>query len=139
MDSLLGADPAQIHLQLQPHLTLLKLGCELDEFLILAKKGEEGLRHEASNAMQPRRARKQNPLKRHLRPKTIFLAVHRHNDTVYYKRLEPGQFQLLSAFQARATLAAACGELAESAPADAAQIKSWFASWAALGWFCELE
>ena len=56
----------------------------------------------------------QSRLKRHLRPKTIFLAVHRHNDTVYCKRFQPGQFRLLSAFQAKATLAAAGDELPES-------------------------
>ncbi len=137
MDSLLDADPAQIRLQLQPHLTLLQLGYELDEFLIQAKHGE-GLRAEASNAIELHRARKLSRLKRRLRPKTIFLAVHRHNDTVYYKRLQPGQFRLLSAFQAKATLAEACDELAESAQADLTQVKSWFETWAALGWFCKL-
>jgi len=138
MDSLLGADPAQIRLQLQPHLTLLELRYELDEFLIEAKKGEE-LRGQASNAIELHRARKQSRLKRHLRPKTVFLAVHRHNNTVYYKRLQPGQFLLLSAFQAKATIAEACEQLAASARADLAQVKSWFETWAALGWFCKLE
>jgi hypothetical protein len=138
IDSLLGVNPAKIHLQLQPHLTLLQLRYELDEFLIRVKKGE-GLRGEASNAMELHRARKENRLKRQLRPKTVFLAVHRHNNTVYYKRLQPGQFRLLSAFQAKATLAGACEQLAESAPADLAQVKSWFETWAALGWFCKLE
>ena len=138
VDSLLDADPAQIRLQLQPHLTLLQLRYELDEFLIRAKH-KEGLRDEASNAMEPHRAREQSRLKRHLQPKTIFLAVHRHNDTVYYKRLQPGQFRLLSAFQAKATLAAACDELAESGQADLTQVKSWFESWAALGWFCKSQ
>lgn len=137
MDSLLDADPAQIRLQLQPHLTLLQLGYELDEFLIQAKHGG-GLRAEASNAIELHRARKLSRLKRRLRPKAIFLAVHRHNDTVYYKRLQPGQFRLLSAFQAKATLAEACDELAESAQADLTQVKSWFETWAALGWFCKL-
>jgi hypothetical protein len=138
LDSLLGVDPAKIRLELQPHLTLLQLRYELDEFLIRAKHGE-GLRGEASNAMELHRARKQNRLKRHLRRKTVFLAVHRHNDTVYYKRLEPGQFRLLTAFQAKATVAKACEELAVDGPADPARIKSWFESWAALGWFCKLE
>jgi hypothetical protein len=138
MDSLLGADPSKIHLRLQPHLTLLQLRYELDEFLIQAKRGEE-LRDDASNAMELHRKRTQNRLKRHLTPKTTFLAVHRHNNTVYYKRLQPGQFRLLSAFRANANVAEACDELAELASADLAQVKSWFESWAALGWFCKLE
>jgi hypothetical protein len=74
-----------------------------------------------------------------LRPKTIFLAVHRHDDTVYYKRLQPGQFRILSAFKAGATLSEACEVLAGSSEADAGKIKDWFESWAALGWFYESE
>lgn len=138
MDSLLDSDAAQIRLQLQPHLTLLQLRYEVDEFLIEVKTGE-GLRSEASNAMELQRSRKENRTKRPLRPKTVLLAVHRHNNTVYYKRLQPGQFRLLCAFQAKATVAEACEQLAESAQADPGQVKAWFESWAALGWFCELE
>jgi hypothetical protein len=138
MDSLLGTDPDQIRLQLQPHLTLLPLHYELDDFLIQAKQNE-GLRREASNAMELPQTRKEGRRKRPLRPKTIFLAVHRHLDTVYYKRLQPGQFRLLSAFQAKATLAEACAQLADSAQTDLDQIKSWFETWAALGWFCKLK
>jgi hypothetical protein len=138
LDSLLGVDPAKIRLQLQPHLTLLQLRYELDEFLIRTKHGE-GLRSEASNAMELHRARQRSRFKQHLRPKTVFLAVHRHNDMVYYKRLQPGQFRLLSAFKAKATVAEACEKLAESGQAELASVKSWFESWAALGWFCKLE
>ncbi len=138
IDSLLGVDPAQIRLQLQPHLTLLQLRYELDEFLIQTKQSE-GLRSEASNAMELNRTHRRSRLKRPLRPKTVFLAVHRHNNTVYYKRLQPGQFRLLCAFQATATVAEACEQLAESAQADLGQVKSWFEAWAALGWFCKLE
>ena len=74
-----------------------------------------------------------------LLPKTIFLAVHRHNHTVYYKRLQPGPFRLLRALQAKATLAEACEQLAESGQEDLAQVKTWFECWAALGWFRKLE
>ena len=138
MDSLLGADPAEIRLALQPHLSLLQLGFELDTLLIKLKHGD-GLRSEASNAMAQRRAGKHRGLKRHLRPKTIYLAVHRHDDTVYYKRLEPGQFLLLRCFQSDATLAEACETFAKSKNSDVTQIKSWFETWAALGWFCKSE
>lgn len=139
VDSLLGADPAEVRLTLQPHLTLLQLGYQFDELLIKLKHGD-GLRSEASNAMAQRRAgQHRRLLKKHLRPKTTFLAVHRHNDTVYYKRLQPAQFRLLSAFQSGATLAEACETLAETGDLDPAQIKNWFETWAALGWFCQPE
>jgi hypothetical protein len=138
VDSLLEADPDKVRLELQPYLTLLELGYELDNFLVKLKHGE-ALRSEASNAMEQRRTKQHRPAKKHLRPKTIFLAVHRHNDTVYYKRLQPAQFRLLSAFKSGATLTEACETLAESGELDAEQIKKWFETWAALGWFCEPE
>jgi hypothetical protein len=135
-DSLLGADPTAVRLELQSYLTLLELGYELDELLVKLKQGD-GLRSEASNAMAKRRAGRHRGLKKHLRPKKIFLAVHRHNDTVYYKRLKPAQFRLLSAFKAGATLAEACEALVDFPEVDATDIKKWFETWAALGWFCK--
>ena len=139
-DDLAGLDAAKIRLRLQPHLTLLKLENEVDNFLIELKKNS-GLRHEASNAIEqdPRhqKTRRTHDLKR----KTNFLAVHRYQDLVYYKRLEPGQFRLLSALQAGATLEKACAELAGlKISGDAGEtIRKWFSDWAGLGWFCGLE
>ncbi len=137
VDSLLGADPAGLRLELQPHLSLLELGYELDEFLIKLKHGD-GLRSEASNAMKARRAGKKSGAQKPLRPKKIFLAVHRHDNTVYYKRLGAGQFRLLSAFKSGATVAEACEALAGADESELSSVKNWFESWAALGWFCEL-
>jgi hypothetical protein len=128
-DSLLGVDPGQIRLQLRPHLTLLQLGYELDEFLIQIKQNGV-IRSETSNAMELHKARKQSRSTRHLQPNSVLLAVHRHNNTVYYKRLQPGQFRVLSAFEAKSTVAEACEQLAESAQADMGQVESWFESWA---------
>jgi hypothetical protein len=141
INSFIGMYPSRIRLQLQPHLTLLRLNYELDGFLIQIKR-DEGLRDEASNALEERRARLRRRLKRHLRRKVLFLAVHRFQNIVYYKRLEAGQFILLSAFHANATMADACDAAAntEGARSDlGAQIKSWFQTWASLGWFCRLK
>jgi hypothetical protein len=138
MNSFAGKDPGRIRLVLQPHLTLLRLGHGVDEFLIQIKQGER-LRHEASNAMEMRRARLRNRLRRRLRPRTVFVAVHRNQDTVYYKRLEAAQFLMLSAFKENATLAEACGALAAAGPLDpdmGEAVKSWCKTWASLGWFC---
>ncbi len=138
VDSLGGADPAALYLKLQPHLTLLRLGCELDVFLIRLKRNQ-GLRGEASNAMRPGRAGARRSRARHLRSKPIFLAVHRHEETVYYKRLKPAQFRLLSAIQSGASLSEACESPAGFPEASPAQVGKWFETWAALAWFCELE
>lgn len=136
-DSLLDADPDKVRLELQPHLSLLKLRYELDHFLIKVKENE-GMRAEASNAVEMR-ARRRKLLKTHLRRQTLHLAVHRHDYMVYYKRLEPGQFLLLSSFKAGKTLAEACNDLMDASPTDLSQVTAWFKSWSALGWFCRLE
>ena len=135
---LIGLDAAKIRLQLQPHLTLLKLENEVDDFLIELKK-HSGLRGEASNAMEQNRRHKKTRLARGLKRKTNFLAVHRHQDSVYYKRLEPGQFVLLSALQRGATLEKACAELVglKISGDPGKTMQKWFSSWAALGWFCK--
>lgn len=141
IDDLLDANPAKIHLQLQPHLTLLKLNYEIDDFLIELKKNS-GLRSEASNAMEQDHRHKKTKITRGLKRKENFLAVHRFQDSVYYKRLEPGQFLVLSALQRGATLEKACASLVQlkSFKGDFGEtIKKWFSNWAALGWFCGLE
>jgi hypothetical protein len=136
IDSLLEIDPARTRLQLQPHLTLLELNYPVDEFLVQIKRADR-LRDEASNAVEAHPSRLRRRLKRRLKPSKVFLAVHRHKDTVYYKRLEPGAFCVLCAFRAKATISEACQQLGavQGDPGElGAKIKSWFQSWAGLGW-----
>ena len=91
--------------------------------------------------MEQNHRTKKTKVARGLKRKTNFLAVHRHDDLIYYKRLEPGQFGLLSALQNGATLEKACAELVGlKIPGNLGEtIQKWFQSWAALGWFCGLE
>jgi hypothetical protein len=140
LEDLIGLDAAKIRLQLQPHLTLLELKNEVDDFLVELKKNS-GLRSEASNAMEQNHRQKKTRLAHGLKHKTNFLAVHRYQDSVYYKRLEPGQFVLLSALQNGATMEEACAELAGLKISGdlGATIHKWFSSWASLGWFCSLK
>ena len=135
---LAGLNPAKIRLKLQPHLTLLKLENVVDDFLIELKKNS-GLRNEASNAMEQNQHRKRMPAPRGLKRQVNFLAVHRHEDNVYYKPLELGQFLLLSALQKGATLERACAQLIRlKIPGDlSATLQQWFADMTALGWFCK--
>jgi len=129
-----GRNPAQIHLRLQPYLTLLELAYPLDDFLI-ALRDNNRLRGEASNAMEnPIR----HPASRAARPpmrRTVRLAVHRHQNIVYYKRLQKRQFELLTALQNGASLEAA---LQQVLPANGKPppIQDWFNDWSALGWLC---
>lgn len=148
LESFAVADPASaLRLKLQPYMTLLELGYELDKFLIRLKR-EDRLRNEASNAKQQTRTPQNRSTPRQVQPKTIYLAVHRQGDSVYYKRLQPLEFRLLSAFERGATVAEACEALvapqARGAGAGANRaggptalppIRKWFETWAGLGWF----
>ena len=140
-DDLLDQPPDRLRLALQPYLTLLPLEYAVDDFLMAVKKRDSDvLRGEASNAVaaaptvRPRRARVAPP-----RREKVLLAVHRFDNQLYYKRLDPEAFAILQAIAAGQTVADACevAILASARSLDwATQIKEWFAVWMQLGWFC---
>ena len=55
VDDLLGRAPSKVRLALQPYITLLEVRYPVDNLLIAAKKGDDRLRGEASNAVELRR------------------------------------------------------------------------------------
>src|SRR5262249_42471206 len=109
-DEILGIPADQLKLSLQPYLSLLLLNYAVDDFFIAVKKNEEdALRAEASNAMNsaPRASSRRKPVRLPKKQET-FLAVHRYDNQVYSKRLEPEEFQILTAIARGETVAAAC-------------------------------
>ena len=141
VDDVLGRDPSKMRLGLQPYLTLLELSRPLDDFVMAVKKRNAALRSEASNAMAGRHTERQRRRPRLPRPQQVFLAVHRYNNDLYYKRLSPEQYRLLTALRDGATVQAAC-EAAFAGGADeslADSVRDWFQSWMELGWFCKRE
>jgi len=141
-DDILDASPAKLRLGLQPYLSLLELNNAVDDFLIAVKKREsDALRGEASNAVQaaPKAAKRPKRIRPPKREK-VYLAVHRHDNMLYYKRLDPEAFAILTALGRGATVEDACAEAvtaSDRANIDwAAQIKEWFDNWSALAWFC---
>jgi len=139
IDELLGADPAKLRLGLQPYITLLALEFPVDDFMLAVKK-HDALRSEASNAKTsaPKITRaKKVALPR--REKT-YVAVHRHDNALYYKRLTPESFALLKALRKGCTVGEACARAVKKASPAAdwpTQIKTWFQNWSSLGWFCK--
>ena len=141
-DDVLDTPPAKLRLGLQPYLSLLELNYPVDKFFLAVRKREaDVLRNEASNtfdAMPQTRTRKHTV--RLPRRGRAFLAVHRFDNTLYYKRLEPEAFAILQALRRGRTVEQACLEaLTQSARQNvdwAARIKEWFADWSSLGWFC---
>jgi hypothetical protein len=111
-----------ISLALQPHLRLLDLQFPVDEILIK-------LKHDSSRI---------GKAQRQARP--VFIAVHRVDGSVYYKRIIAEEFRLLSALQSGRSLDisidAAFANSSLSQAEFASMLQSAFAHWAELGWFC---
>lgn len=139
LDELLGADASQLHLSLQPYLSLIELDHAVDDYFMAVRKQDSGLRSEASNALD--HAPKRVAFKRVPMPKKrkLWLAVHRCDNDIYFKRLPREAFVLLTRLRAGDPLLEALE--AALAGADPEQdwtthIRDWFQNWSALGWFC---
>ncbi len=142
VDALLDAgDPAKLRLGLQPYITFLACDYPVDDFILAVRRREEP-RGEASNAVAERferKAAKKLPLPK---PEKIFLAVHRSENSVWYKRLEPEAYLICSALRKGTPLQTACERAfrrRKSDPNFAATLQTWFAQWASFGWFCRAE
>ncbi len=138
-DDFLDTPLDRLRVRLQPHVILLSAAYPVDLLILAAKRADAGLRGEASNAMEE--APEHTPQAAIPLPKRepIFLAVHRHDNTVYFKRLEPEAFAIVCALRDGATVEAACARaLRRADPAIdwASKVREWFSNWAQLGWFC---
>jgi hypothetical protein len=136
----LGEDPV---FQLQPNLFLLDLAYPVDEFLLQVRETEEPESDIASNVVimehSDAKPHKQYPLPK---AKKTFLAVHRQDNIVYFKRLKPEAFALLRALRQGQPLSQAIessvnwsGKKLERVME---QLHDWFANWSGLGWFCRV-
>jgi hypothetical protein len=142
-DDILDTPPSRLRLGLQPYLSLLELNYAVDKFFLAVKKRDaDVLRSEASNtfeAMPQSRARKRRV--RLPKRERIHLVVHRYDNMLYYKRLEPEGFAILQGLQKGKTVEKACvAALSKSTRTDrdwTRQIQEWFHDWSALGWFCQ--
>ena len=141
-EDLREAKPASLQLDIQPYVQLLDLHYPVDDLLLEVKHGDDTPDF-ASNAVQERRKRSKARAAAKLEPAQIFLAVHRLDFSVYFRRIEPEEFALLNALRSGKTVERAI-ELAfkksSVAAADrAAFVQHSFQTWAALGWFCRRE
>jgi hypothetical protein len=134
----LGEDPV---FQLQPYLQLLDLAYPVDELLLKVRETEAPETDISSNVVMMEHPtsspQERLPLSK---PKKVFLAVHRQENIVYFKRLKPEGFALLRALQQGQPLSQAIetsvnwsGKKLERVME---QLHDWFANWSQLGWFC---
>jgi hypothetical protein len=126
----------ELALALQPHIVLLALQYPVDNLRIrVNERSEEHAR--ASNAVA---APSRRPMVRRyagLKPQQIFLAVHRVEFTVYYRRLEADEFRVLQAIGQGRAIGAVLDSI--EVVLEPQQVQTWFANWAQLGWLCRAE
>lgn len=127
--------PTRLRLGIQPYVTLLSLRYPIDRF-VMAVKRRSALRSEASNTPDAE-VTVHRPSRRVAlpRPHPTYLAVHRHNNRLYYKRMSAPAFRILAALKKGLPLSRAIA--AAGRDARPSQVRSWFKSWMALGWFCD--
>ena len=127
-------------LDLQPHLRLLDLNYPVDEFVLAVHKvtPESDI---MSNAVTERKVSRRLQLPA-MRREKLYLAVHRFDFQIYYRRMRRESYRLLSALQRRQTLGEAIvvafAGTRLTSKEQAELIQGCFAHAAELGWFCRL-
>ena len=137
-EDLAGVDASKLRLRLQPYIQLLHLRYPVDDLLLAVRSDDDT--EFASNAFTERRKRKRVLAVARLKPSPIFLAVHRLDDSVYFRRLEREEFLILSKLREGKKLNLAIESALRRSSIDAqdrpAMVERWFHAWATLGWFC---
>lgn len=131
-----GPDP---QFRLQPYLQLLRLRYPVDHLLAAIREDDSDTAM-ASNAVSAGRRRTGVRRVARQKPQAVFLAVHRIDNSVYFKRLEPEAFVLLTALREGRSLAAAVAVAFEEGNVAKSNlvgiVQNWFENWSTLGWFC---
>jgi hypothetical protein len=136
-DDIADTAPARLRLGLQPYLSLLTFDYPVDDY-VLAVKRRTALRAEASNAVDTAGptggSRKRVAVPRRAR---THIAVHRHTNRLYYKRLSLAELRILEALGAGRPLGQAVAAGGRRVRPD--QVRDWFATWMKLGWLCQRQ
>jgi hypothetical protein len=127
---------------LQPYIRLLDQQYAVDDLRIQVN-GASDERGVASNAALKQRHREVTRRVSRSKPERIFVAVHRRNDMVYYRRIEAEEYRLLGALRDGRPIGQAIRFAFEGSSASAdeqrSKLETSFAVWAELGWLCPLR
>ena len=120
---------AELKLQVQPYVSLLELHYPVDD-LLLAVREKKRTGKIVSSMLNSASAQHAD----------IFVAVHRVDYSVHYKRLEREAFRLLVALKngsdLQQAIEAAFADAEGNEEQQAHDLKEWFGGWQSLGWFC---
>lgn len=135
----MGNGTASLKLRLQPHLQLIAVQHPVDDIRLAVKDGiiwTPG----ASNAVRSSRGRAVKHNFTGIKPHPIHIAVHRQENTIYYKRLDAEAYRLLKSLGAGRSLLQSIhlafkdSDMPINERADYA--RDAFSHWTALGWLC---
>ncbi len=139
-------------LQIQPHLRLIEVEYEVDVLLVAIRKAAERRSSAERGAMRKRIAEARlcassfgaasaSAFPDGSSASRVYLAVHRFDLVVHYKRLDAEMFRLMSALAKGASIADASEFAYEGSTlgSDKCQehVQNSFALFASLGWFCK--
>ncbi|MBX3138829.1 putative DNA-binding domain-containing protein, partial [Candidatus Obscuribacterales bacterium] len=140
------ANPETLKVSLQPYLTLLELTHALDHYSVALNRhardrSEAGSKKCEADTVESGGEPAPWPVLEH-----IYLVVHRHENTVYFKRIDVSGFLILTALSRGQSLSEALNNavsfMQENAiPLEGLQndIQKSFALWNRLGWLCKRE
>jgi hypothetical protein len=130
---------ADSQLTLQPHLRLIEAHYPIDDALI-AVRNASGSRDTSSNNASTGHVSKRTRALREMNREIVHIAVHRFEDTVYYRRIAAEDYQLLLALRQGVALGGAIDIAFDGSliPEDErpAYLQSAFAYWTTMEWFC---
>ena len=122
---------------LQPYIRLLSLRYPVDDLRIQVNRASDD-RGAASNVTLKHKHRNLTRRVSRSKPERIFLAVHRLDFTVYYRRIDAEEYRLLNALRQGQTLGRAIRGAFENSSVSTdeqqSMLETWFAAWAELGW-----
>jgi hypothetical protein len=124
---------------LQPYIRLLALDYPVDGLRIQVNHAAE--EHEAaSNAVLKRKYRSLSQRVTRMKRERIYLAVHRIDFAVYYRRIAAEEYGLLNALREGQPFGRAIQTGFKDSPItngeQPSMLEQWFAAWAELGWLC---
>lgn len=123
-----------LRIGVQPYICLLELRYPVDDLRVKVNAASEE-HGTASNAVLKRKAGGLVRRIERMNPEHIFLAVHRLDFVVYYRRMDAEEFKLLSGLRRGLPVGKAIEAAREAGPT---RVETWFAAWAEMGWLCAL-
>jgi hypothetical protein len=136
-DDLASIDENSV-LRMQPYLRIFELHYPVEDLLIELRSESGSSDSSSNNASVARKTRRVRRVAA-LEPEEIFLAVHRHQNSVYYKRLDREDYRLLQSLLSGVAIGHAIDFAFEKSAIAEDERGHWlqqvFASWSSLGWF----